>query len=383
MALLVVGVFTLNLMNGELPVGARPPGNDGGPAGPDRTPAPSNVVIPEPEVTFPGSIVYAKAGNIWLQTADEVRQLTDSGPATDSMPSFSPDGEWVYFIRQSSGRGMFERKWYDLATPELLRVRTDESGTVEGIVNGRYRAGSSRWFSWMRQPVMSPDGHTIALVTDAPDPTKSDVVLQLYDTETGKFTKPKLAQTAPLGHQDPAWRPDGKVLLFVKNGRDGTRGAPQILRYTPANGRSSTMTGPGYLAPAWSPDTAWVAATRTDGFGTDVVVLDPAGAEVLRVTNDDHSFSPVWSPAGDAIAFLHIEGRIVDLRMARLDHSSGTWKVVETVPLTDVSGLDAASRPSWFVPPGEMPAATPAPSSAAPSAAPSGPASPAAASPAP
>jgi dipeptidyl aminopeptidase/acylaminoacyl peptidase len=63
----------------------------------NRTPAPSDVVLPEPEAAFPGSILYAKAGNIWIQTGDTVRELTNTG--TDSMPSWSPDGKTVYFIR--------------------------------------------------------------------------------------------------------------------------------------------------------------------------------------------------------------------------------------------------------------------------------------------
>jgi Tol biopolymer transport system component len=287
------------------------------------------------------------------------------------MPSFSPDGKWVLFVRQHPGRGLFphngRRAWFDLATPELVRIPADGTGKAEQIVTGRFKSGSSLWFFWLRQPVLSPDGHTIAVVSDAPDPTRNDVVLQLYDTETKKFTKPKLAQTAPLGHQDPAWRPDGKVLLFVKNGRDGSRGAPQIIRFTPENGKSSALTGPGYLSPAWSPDGRYVAATRTDSFGTDVVILNDRGAEVLRVTNDDHSFSPVWSPAGDAVAFLHIEGMIVDLKMARLEGASGAWTLGETVALTEVSGLDAGSRPGWFVPAAELPPPTAAPSDQAPS----------------
>ena len=54
--------------------------------------------------------------------------------------------------------------------------------------------------------------------------------------------------------------------------------------------------------------------------GTDVVILNASnGNELLRLTDDDASWAPSWSPAGDSIAFLHIEGQTVDLRLAKLD----------------------------------------------------------------
>ena len=65
--------------------------------------------------------------------------------------------------------------------------------------------------SWIREPVLSPDGQTMAMVSDGPNPSQSDVVLQLYDITTKKLTVPKLAETPPLGHQDPAWRPGRQV----------------------------------------------------------------------------------------------------------------------------------------------------------------------------
>jgi Tol biopolymer transport system component len=369
-ALLIVAAMTFSLMNNQVPFGIGKSGTGSNP-GPNRTPAPSNKVIVEPDVAFPGSIVYAKAGNVWIQSGKDVRQLTDAG--VDSMPSFSPDGEWVYFIREQTGKGLFpwngRLSWYDLETPELLRIPTD-GGKIEGIVNGRIKDGKSLWFFWMRQPVLSPDGHTIAVVSDGTDPTASDVVMQFYDTKSKKFSKLKLAQSTPLGHQDPAWLPDGSYLLLVKNGRDGSRGAPQIIRYNPENQRSFTVTGPGYISPAPSPDGKYIAATRTDNFGTDVVILDGAtGAEILRITDDDGSFSPVWSPAGDAIAYLHLDGSIVDLKMATLDGAAGSWTVGETTSLTEVSGLDAASKPGWFIPADELPEPTTAPRSAAPASA--------------
>ena len=67
-------------------------------------------MITPPETTFAGSIVYAKAGNVWIQTGKDVKQLTSGGE--DSMPAFSPDGAWVYFIRIQEGRGKFPAGGY-------------------------------------------------------------------------------------------------------------------------------------------------------------------------------------------------------------------------------------------------------------------------------
>ena len=123
------------------------------------------------------------------------------------------------------------------------------------------------------------------------------------------------------------------------------------------------MTGPGYLEPSYSPDGKYIAATKTSSFGNDVVILDASnGREILRVTTDGASWGPTWSPIGDAIAFLHISGQIVDLKQARLDGAAPNWTVKDITPLTEVSGLDGESRPDWFVPADQLPAPSPAPS---------------------
>jgi Tol biopolymer transport system component len=375
-ALLVVGVLTINLMNGQLPFkSGSGGGGGGGDGGPERTAAPSNVVIVEPEVTFPGTIVYAKAGNVWLQSGTDAHQLTDSG--RDSMPSFSPDGKDVYFIRTTPGKAKHTEggryTWFDMQTPTIMKVAADGSGEPTPIVDGRFKSGRDTWFFFMRQPVLNADGKTIAVASDGPDPREGDVTIQFYDMAAKKFSKVKLSQNG-LGYQDPAWAPGRGYLAFVKNVRDGARGAPQILKYNPTNKKVLTVTGPGYLAPAWSPDGKYLAATKSDSFGTDVVILDSvSGNELLRLTNDHHSFSPVWSPAGDAVAFLRLDGSITDLFMVKLDGPVGQWTKGEETQLTEVSGLDAESRPGWFVPASELP--SPPPPSPTPSAASASPAS--------
>jgi Tol biopolymer transport system component len=375
--LILIAIVTVNLFNYELPfTGLTGGGTDNGSAGdpgPGATPAPSGVVVVPEEATFLGSIVYAKGGNIWVQTDQGARQLTTTGGA--SMPSFSADGKWVTYVQSKDEIGRWPIRgrpnYYDIQMQDLMRISTDGNGQPQRLMAGRVRRGSLLWSAWIRQPVLSPDGRTVALVTDAPDPDESNVVLQFYDTQRKRLTRAGVKEVGVLGHQDPEWRPDGKVLLYTQNGRDGSRGAPVIIRLDPKSKRIRIMTGPGYMQGSYSPDGRYIAATRTTPRGTDVVILNGStGNELMRVTDDGASWAPTWSPSGDGITFLHIEGQTVDLRLAKLDGRAPSWTVAETIDLTQVSGLDAASRPDWHIPPALLPAAEPAsaaPSTASPS----------------
>jgi TolB protein len=368
--LVVITLVTIALANGQLPVSFG--GGGGGPqasgdTGVVRTPTPSNeVVVPSepPGLQVPGTFVYAKAGNIWVQSDGQAKQITNNG--NDSMPSFSKDGSSVYFVRTRPANGAWPEggviRTFEMDVPSLMKVPVGGGQTtkiLDGLIDP---SGKLKWMGFIREPVVSPDGSTIAMVSDLPDPTQSDVTLKLYNLKNGTWKNPGLDEVAPLGHQDPAWRPDGKAVAYVRADRDGAKGAPRIYLYTPATNKSRPITGPGYLQPSWSPDGKYLAATRTTAIGTDVTILDArTGAEVLRVTNDGDSWAPVWSPAGDQLAFLHVAGQVVDLRLAQLDGSAPAWSVKETSDLTTSAGLDGISRPDWFVPAGEMPAQTVAP----------------------
>ena len=362
--LVFVAFLTVGLLQGRLPLVSGGGGGGGGPAG-LATPVPSGVVV-DPRADIPGSIVYAKTGAIFVQSGKDVRQLTNG--RNDAMPSWSPDGAWVYFIRTVSE---FAR-WpidagapvaYQLTYPVLMRVPA-AGGTPEQLATGKLTKGSYAWFFWIRQPAADPaDPNKLAVVSDGPNPVQSDTVLQLFDITNHKFSVVKgLSEVAPLGHQDPTWRTDGKALLYTRNDRNAANGAPAIWRWDAVSGKSAAVTLAGYLQPSWSPDGRYIAATKTSTVGTDVVILDAStGAEVMRVTADGESFAPAWSPRGDAIAYLHVVGGIVDLRMATLTGVGAGSTVKETIDLTSKSGLDGTSRPAWFIPQSELPP-SPAPS---------------------
>jgi TolB protein len=367
--LLVLAFATYAVGNGDLPFtmsGGGNPGSSGDTGAVTKTPTPSNVVVvpDDPLADVPGTIVYAKDGNIWVQSGRQATQLTTGG--NDSMPSFSPDGAFVYFVRTRHVTGYWTvsgvGKSYDMDVPSIMKVPAtggDPARIFDGIVDG---PGKLKWMGWIREPVVSPNGKTIAMATDLPDPTRSDVVIKLLNLGSLRINDPGLSQQPPLGHQDPAWRPDGARLLYVRNDRDGAKGTPRIFSLNPANGKATPVTGPGYLQPSWSPDGRYFAATKTSAFGTDVAILDAStGAEVLRLTNDGDSWAPAWSPAGNAIVFLHVSGQVVDLRMIPLDGSGPTWTPKDPLDLTTNAGLDGVSRPGWFIPADQLPA-TPAPS---------------------
>jgi dipeptidyl aminopeptidase/acylaminoacyl peptidase len=360
--MVAVAAFTLGLLSGDLPfLGKR---TTGGVAGPAKTPTPSNVVVVDPRSRVPGTIVYVKAGNIWAQSGSSARQLTSTG--ADSQPAWAHDGSSIYYVSTSPQTGLFPyqgaARRYSLTVPSLVRLNGDDTGSPQALISGSYQSGRYLWSYFIRQPAPAPDGTKIAVLSDGPDPTKSDVVLQLVDAATNKLATLGLAETSPFGHQDPAWRSDGAVLAYVRPGRDGSRGAATIWRYDVKAKKAAALTGPGYLQPAWSPDGQFLAATRSDSFGTDIVVLDATnGKELLRLTNDERSFAPVWSPAANAIAFLRVDGGVVDLVQIPVQRVGGTWSSGEALALTEAAGLDAGSRPSWFIPADQLPGPTSVP----------------------
>ena len=150
-------------------------------------------------------IAFTRVGrskNVWIMRADGSRQRpVIVGPAQQSQPSWSPDGEWIAFTSNRSGRRQIHL--YEIATGESRRITT---------------AGRTLRAAWA--PAWSPDGQRIAFVARIKarpqgefGETYWDVVMTV-GVDGGEPT-----QLVDEGFaQRPDWTPSGRTLLFAYQG---------------------------------------------------------------------------------------------------------------------------------------------------------------------
>ena len=233
------------------------------------------------------------------------RRLAVEGIGAIRDLSFSPDGGRIVF---SGARGGVT----DLYVIDVA------SGTVRQMTNDRFAD---------LQPAWSPDGRTIAFVTDRGPGTDFDRLvyastrLALMDAETGE-TEP-LSLFAGAKHINPAWSPDGRSLYFISDrggyndvfrlevGRrqEGDAALYQVTRL------ATGVSGIADLSPAMSVSrqTGDIAYSVFEGqrytvYRTDAAEAQGTPVEPVRFAN------AATLPPGDAAARSRVEGYLADAR---------------------------------------------------------------------
>ena len=206
-------------------------------------------------------IAFSIHGEIFTAPVDEgdLRQITDS-PARDRNVSYSPDGKWLSFISDRSGR------------EELYVVAVDGAGEPQKLSDLDALKNGYNW---------SPDSTQMAY-------TASDGKMRVVGV-SGKDTK-ELSSSRYGNIGTPVWSPDSKWLAFSKS--DITRTTDIYL--IPATGgeeKKVTFESFGESNPRFSVDGRKLFFTRNDstgqGGGTPSVQLYSVTLEHLDRDPDD------------------------------------------------------------------------------------------------
>lgn len=304
-------------------------------------------------VVIDGTITFARDGALWSLSGSMLTQAT-AGPS-DGELAWSPDGTWLYFVRQRSEVGgrlnaVGEITPYRLRVPTLMRIGARGDGEEE-ILDGLLEDQNPKlnFSTFIFDPAIGADGR-IALATDYKGPSLlgGDVLIRILQ-EGGRMITLDLPDEAPFGHQDPVWSFDGTGIYYVQNGFSQGESASRIIYVDLAAESVVRFGASGFIEPAVSPDGRWIAATRIDKKkGSDVVVMSAATGEVLlEVTRTGRSWSPAWSPDGSSLIFLAASGSQASLQQVLISSPpSGPPTITSSVQLLR-DAVDAGVRPAW------------------------------------
>jgi TolB protein len=214
-----------------------------------------------------------------------LRRLTDH-PAADENPAWSPDGRWLAFSSERTGRG------------DIYLMDPDGEGLRRLTDHPAYEGA----------PRFAPDGRSIFFEGER-DGRAEIYRLSLPDGVPAQIEQVTSSISRKLG---PAPSPDGKRLAFME--KSLIRWQVSLLDLE-SDSTEELTSGGGACRPGWSPDGALLSYVSTrEGSKGDLWLREMRGRREgieWRVSTraDSHNYDPAFSRDGTALAFASTRER--------------------------------------------------------------------------
>jgi Tol biopolymer transport system component len=195
------------------------------------------------------------------------------GLSGDFTPSWSPDGKWIAFVKQRREGGA-----NTVCNSCIYKKKVDGTG-LRRLTNTKRFASDPAW---------SPNGKKIAFSQFA---RRTGGQIFKMDASDGT-NKRDLTNTSRLDESGPNWSPDGTKIAYTTASPDTGNENVRTMNADGTNQKNRTGQAGGW-SPAWSPDGREIVFIRN----SHLFVMKADGTEGQRVTmTQTFDEEPDWQP---------------------------------------------------------------------------------------